>query len=408
MFTNNRTRFIILCTLFILVPFITKAAESTTIRTQLQDIALQSIMAQNEILVHGSTDRRAISASFSLNFTKNFEETLKQAENRRNFLAEHDFYYDSFQTNLVINEFTMQASTARFVATEQTSLKLSIKSVNANAPEYTLYNQEHIFTFLIEGKNWKLDNDELINTPTSSSSKDLVPLDSSIPSSNPITPLNYASVNNKTASLTVGWLHRQSIIDYAYQYGLNPNPSYRDFSANSGGGDCTNFASQALYNGNWTTVSGFYQLDTAWWYNIATQTYTWVNAHKWNTFTRNRPRATFAIYVSDLIPGDILQADWEKDGIIDHTMIVTKKDNNGTLYLTYHTNNTVDRPFWDLYNKSPNANWYALHLMDIYDAYSTFLPIIQTSTNTSRLVPPDPTPQSPYPAPVSRSAYPLP
>jgi hypothetical protein len=163
-------------------------------------------------------------------------------------------------------------------------------------------------------------------------------------------------------------LNRSAIVNYAYRHWNNYNTSYRNFN-NSGtrGGDCTNFVSQAVLAGGWPKVSGWYRSNSVWWYNSGNQSWTWINAHRWYLFTRERPRASALSNVSALVPGDILQVDFNRDGSIDHTMIVTKKDSRGTVYLTYHTNDTKDRSFWDFYSASGNANYYAWRLSSNYN-----------------------------------------
>lgn len=406
--TSTYLKFAILGLLAILIPFGANATEKISVKEQLANIALKSVLTQNEALVYGDVNRSSITNSTTTDYVIDFENKISKALETKRLLASHNFRYESFQSKLEVDKISILGNTAELVATEYTTLIIPNDLINLGSPEKTFHSQSYIFTFVLADGSWRLNDAQLINTfEPAKLNENSDRIDPSTLMANPITPKDYTTAN-ELARLTTSSLNRQLIIDYARQYGINRNTNYRDFSANGGGGDCTNFASQALYNGKWTMISGFYQLETAWWYNTLTQSYTWINAHKWNTFTRNRPRAVFKAYVSDLVPGDILQADWDKDGIIDHTMIVTKKDNNGTIYLTYHTNNTVDRSFWDLYSASPQANWYALHLLDIYDAYSVFIPAIQISGTATRSPALVPAPISPYPAPNSRSPYPAP
>lgn len=174
-------------------------------------------------------------------------------------------------------------------------------------------------------------------------------------------PLHFATLSGP-ATQHVATLDPNAIVIYANNYWYPYNPGYRDFE-NSGtrGGDCTNFVSQALKAGGWTDVDGFYQDDRYWWYGVATQTYTWINAHKWNIFTANRPRGVSPPNVYDLEPGDILQLDFEGDGEIDHSMIVTSKP-NGVPHLTYHTNPTWGKSIDDILAQYPNAWYYGIWL----------------------------------------------
>lgn len=143
------------------------------------------------------------------------------------------------------------------------------------------------------------------------------------------------------------FLDPAAVVTYARRYAITYNTGYRDFN-NSGtrGGDCTNFVSQSMRAGGWADVGGYTNRTTAaaWWYDYFTQTYTWVNAHYFYQYI-GANRASLAVNVYDLEPGDVLQMDFEANGDIDHTTVVTKKDANGMVYLSYHTSNTLDKPF---------------------------------------------------------------
>ena len=71
-----------------------------------------------------------------------------------------------------------------------------------------------------------------------------------------------------------------------------------------------------------------------------------------------------ATYFSDMLTGDILQADFgpTPDGNISHSMVVTSKDASNNIYLTYHTNNTKNRSINDLLAGNPGTRWYGLAL----------------------------------------------
>jgi hypothetical protein len=45
---------------------------------------------------------------------------------------------------------------------------------------------------------------------------------------------------------------------------------------------------------------------------------------------------------------------------------VSKKSNDGTIYLAYHTSNTLDKTFYTFYNQSPGAKFYAWSLLSSY------------------------------------------
>lgn len=48
---------------------------------------------------------------------------------------------------------------------------------------------------------------------------------------------------------------RQAAVAYATEWALRRNPKYPDYSGSAGGGDCTNFISQATFAGGWPMIS---------------------------------------------------------------------------------------------------------------------------------------------------------
>ncbi|WP_145837543.1 amidase domain-containing protein [Dulcicalothrix desertica] len=168
-------------------------------------------------------------------------------------------------------------------------------------------------------------------------------------------------------------LNRQAIIQYLYYYAKTPNSQYRDYSMTGNlGGDCTNFVSQALKAGGWTSEQGFYRDATNWWYDFSGiwpgESWTWINADYFFKFILNRPRARTIGRVADLVPGDVISVDFDpqnNDGM-EHTMMVSKKTNDGVIYLAYHTPNRIDVTFSEFYDKSPGAKFYAWSLLSSY------------------------------------------
>ncbi|KAF0248482.1 MAG: hypothetical protein FD167_2103, partial [bacterium] len=83
-------------------------------------------------------------------------------------------------------------------------------------------------------------------------------------------------------------------------------------------------------------------------------------------------------YFSSMSVGDILQVDWNDansnsvpDGYVDHTMIVTRKDSNGEIFLTYHSGANgipvFEKSISTLLSLKPNARWYGWHLYTYLD-----------------------------------------
>lgn len=143
---------------------------------------------------------------------------------------------------------------------------------------------------------------------------------------------------------------------YATSWANSTNTKYGRFS-----NDCTNFVSQAVEAGGWkmeigSSYCGARKDNEVWWFkkdgcdriwpipNVHAS-HSWGGAENFYQFTRASGRGTKAAQVAELGVGDILQADWDSDGNISHTMIVTKSTPKNT-YLTYHTSDHLNEPFW--------------------------------------------------------------
>lgn len=276
---------------------------------------------------------------------------------QRTYLANHDITYINIHTDLTPTNLQRQGPTAILTATEHT---LSERPPNANdllAPPYTEYYTDLQFIFSYTGTSWKLTSYQpLHSTPTTPSAQTL-PIHPDLPPSNPI-----AAPNTTFEISDVDENTRKTRVDYANQYWHDYNPSYANFNQNHGGGDCTNFVSQSLRASGWTPQQGWYRGNSAWWSNNVRQSWTWINGDYLLDFTIQQHRGQVTRNVSDLIPGDILLVDFDHNGSIDHTMLVTSKDRHNTIYLTYHNTDTRDRPFWDMYLNHPHALWYGIHI----------------------------------------------
>lgn len=244
------------------------------------------------------------------------------------------------------------ANIVTLIAEENRALNLSIRG----GPEKTEERIEHILSLQQLGGTWRIVSDAIKDAPgpqTSEPGQKPIP-----PSVRPTrsAPNNRQSHDNVAApgdiTALATYYNRTAASNYAYNWALSRNPSYRSWS-----NDCTNFISQAVRAGNWFDVSGWYLSNSAWWYNFANQSRTWINAESWWWFTYNRPRGSIATYFSDMRIGDVLQLDFDRNNVVDHSMVVTKKDANGTIYLSYHTTDTRNKSINTILSQYPSA-WY--------------------------------------------------
>ncbi len=138
---------------------------------------------------------------------------------------------------------------------------------------------------------------------------------------------------------------REKAVGYARTWALSRNPEFYDYSKI--GGDCTNFASQVLYAGygtmNYRPVYGWYYINP----NEKSPAWTGVN-ELYNFLIRNRgpgPRAV-EVPITGIEPGDIVQLDFNGDGMFDHTPVIleTGEYTPETVLLAAHSKDSYMRP----------------------------------------------------------------
>ncbi len=171
-----------------------------------------------------------------------------------------------------------------------------------------------------------------------------------------------------------GTYDKGQAVAYAQHYAVKENPVFPLY-----GNDCTNFVSQALLTGGWgfryapyNSFTGWYFVPWANWFNP--QDASWYNANSLFHFLLYSGRGVYIGWgnkdnpgnVSMLQPGDLIFADWYinndenrhgNDGVMDHAMIVTKKDPDGTIYVSYHSHNHPDRPILEVMNDSATGQY---------------------------------------------------
>jgi Putative amidase domain len=351
------------------------ASTATFAQSGPAEIAEAALIANNQLRVNGQVDPRLLKGRAGSSARAVIEGSIPEIVSTRDNMISNSLAYTGFQTKLTVKSLKVSGTAATLEGTEHTVLNLSLADVDPLAPKATEYDQDHIFTFTLRNRQWVLVSDRLINAFAPAKpvrGEVLIPQGSPSTSAEwtgePAPEGNAPNVGFKDRlsspmAVATAALNRTAIVNYAYTYARNYNSKYNNYDGQQAGGDCTNFVSQAMRAGGWTDVAGFYTLNYVWWFtskwSYPSQSHTWINAHLWFTFISSRPRATLARNVRDLVPGDVLQADWDRDGRIDHSMIVTKKDSFGNIYLTYHSTNTVDKPFSSL---PTNATYYGWRL----------------------------------------------
>lgn len=153
--------------------------------------------------------------------------------------------------------------------------------------------------------------------------------------------------------------NRQVAVEYARKWWNSANPAYPTFQV-----DCTNFISQCLRAGG-LKMSGYPDRAKGWWIQGRNWSYSWSVAHALRWYLESSKQLARRVYsIAELKLGDIIFIDFEGDGRMNHSLIVTSFI-NGEPYVHAHTSNSANRHY--LYKDSsaytPNIQYYFYHIL---------------------------------------------
>ncbi|MPY63835.1 amidase domain-containing protein, partial [Streptomyces spongiae] len=158
--------------------------------------------------------------------------------------------------------------------------------------------------------------------------------------------------------LTGGTYNYAAMATYTEKYWKNYNSAYRKY--NSLGGDCTNYLSQGLLAGGWKQISTVTPEEYDTWYYASNGTAdAWIGVNEWSWFTQTAKRTKALANVYQMDVGDVMQVDFNKDGVKDHSMMTTYRSSSGVPYLTYHDADTYRRSVASVIASYPSAAYYA-------------------------------------------------
>lgn len=293
---------------------------------------------------------------------KNEITALAELELRKDVLKDWGESYTHHITEVNIN--SVEAKDDTLVVDIEEYTELYYKKITGEEPEYTAFVSDRQFYFeKTPTGEWKLISQRLvnpygpvpINEPAGVTKEEMNSALELINTLNTKVDKEIRLMDSlKTASIPgiQATFNHTKARDYALKYWKNYNSKYRKFD-----NDCTNFISQAMDAGGWTHVSGFYRDSKYWWYNFLNQTWSWVGVPYWHDFANKHSKRTIILSSPrNLWEGEVLQVDFTNNGSKDHTMIVTKKTSS-EIYLTYHTNDTLNRSFASISVAYPKAKW---------------------------------------------------
>ncbi|MFF4578533.1 amidase domain-containing protein [Streptomyces sp. NPDC001389] len=318
-------------------------------------------LVDGQTVRHGHGQGGKKKARVSDRLKKDEDAAIQSLRSRKARLAELGEVYSGADTKVTVDRAVVTGGKATVQVTEQTTL--TYKKVHGDEPSTTDFKTRYELTLNSrKGGDWELDTIKsqesgpvAVNEPVAAKAAVVKDDGNQYPDGTPASTKYPATAKPKT--LTGGAYNYAAMAQYAEKYWSNYNPAYRKFSGN--GGDCTNFISQALKAGGWKPVPGTSSDYRNWWYDGAKQADSWVGANEWAWFTLSNQRAANLANVYQLDVGDILQADFNRDGSKDHSMMVTYRSKAGMPYLTYHSTNTYRKSLASILASYPNAVYYA-------------------------------------------------
>lgn len=174
--------------------------------------------------------------------------------------------------------------------------------------------------------------------------------------------------------------NRSAAVAYAQTWWNGENPYFPTFSV-----DCANFVSQCLLAGGapmwgasnrgrgWWITGGWKSGSTrAGFYPNETWSYSWSVAHSLRWYLQTSRTGLTAKRVdspTELEPGDVILYDFQGNGVVDHSAIVTSVI-DGIPYVNAHTNNSQNRHY-EYRNSAaytPNIEYFFFKINDVFNS----------------------------------------
>lgn len=141
--------------------------------------------------------------------------------------------------------------------------------------------------------------------------------------------------------------NRDKAVEYANYWAYRRNPKFYDFSAI--GGNCTNYASQALYAGceimNFAKTFGWYYI------SVNDRAPAWTSVEYFYKFiTTNKGVGPFGkdVKIDEVLPGDFVQIRFIGKDIFGHTPVIVSTENQisspNDIYIAANSSDCNCRP----------------------------------------------------------------
>lgn len=354
-------------------------------RTQLVSLAQRYLQERADRLTTDDvTANRLTSVPVGAAIKADLAADLTAIDARRDVLRKVNGGHSHTEVAVLDAAFKTRGSSVEVSFTEHT--KLYFTRVLPDAPKYEEYGLARSLTFTETATGWQLTGD-VVELGPGELAPDTDPA-AAVVTKNGSPTRSHSAVSRPTGARTGIAAHTKAglageDVSALYDYGAmltyanrywgpadsDYNQSYRTYGGV--GGDCTNFISQVVGAGGWTTVGswpGDSRADNSkWFYGDFTWTtsYSWPAAENWYWFAAHESqRTSYLDNVWKMLVTDVLQVDFDRDNNISHSLFVTGRSGSGEyadeLYVTYHSNNTHNKPLSSFIASAPDA-WYYAH-----------------------------------------------
>jgi hypothetical protein len=252
---------------------------------ELASVALAAVRAKNDYLVTGALGIGASESEFSPRYSAWLATVMPDLDARRTELVATGVKYVSHTETLTAKSLLTTSAAATFVADVESRFGMRGTGTNTGVPATTATGEELHFVFTVDASGWTVQRvdtndvggvyytsegsvvDEVADThqppgePVADAASPVV-TDLGVVPSVDISDMDGSQESSRRLA------NRSDVVSYAIAHsGVNGhaiNSAYKYFE----GSDCTNFVSQALYNGGWP-MTNHYNGDPnwEWWYN---------------------------------------------------------------------------------------------------------------------------------------------
>lgn len=260
--------------------------------------------------------------------TDKLEIELHHAGIHRLRYVEYDYFLEISKIS-----FDTELQTAIVSAVEGHDVEFEItREISKDKPIISsMRNLDHLFVLHKDGSIWKIISDSYedylwrLIRETGLTKEEYMLWANALPTDDERNLEPTSSCNLQGDDSTYAY-NRDGAVDYAHEWALSRNEEYHDF----GNLDCTNFISQAIYEGGGAIMASDERPTYGWYYNSASDyASAWTHVFWFHDFVTPAGYLLWdagpegcEVPKDDALLGDVIQYDWENNGYWDHGVFI--------------------------------------------------------------------------------------